>query len=84
MNRINDTIKLKSDLKKSIDIINQSTKTSYIITIIYMCKSAKPLQFLCHETGKNFFRSTPFGHVFSQYLYLILYEETVEQAKLGL
>ena len=43
----------------------------------------------CHsfcvmKLAKIFFRSTPFGHVFSQSLYLILYEETVEQAKTGL
>ena len=36
------------------------------------------------KLAKYFFRSTPFGHVFSQSLYLILYEETVEQAKTGL
>ena len=40
--------------------------------------------FCVMKLAKIFFRSTPFGHVFSQSLYLILYEETVDQAKTGL
>ena len=39
-----------------------------------MCKSAKPSQFLCHETGKNFFWSTPLGQAFLD-LYRIYYEK---------
>ena len=40
--------------------------------IIYMCKSAKPSQFLCHETGKNFFLEhtfrTRFFSIFIPYI----------------
>ena len=38
----------------------------------YMCKSAKPSQFLCHETGKNFFLEhtsrTSFFSIIIQYI----------------
>ena len=40
--------------------------------------------FCVMKLAKIFFWSTPLGQVFSRSLYLILYEETVEQAKTGL
>ena len=38
-----------------------------------MCKSAKPSQFLCHETGKNFFFGAHLPDTFFLNLYTLYY-----------
>ena len=40
---------------------------------LYMSKSAKPSQFLCHETGKNFFFKAHLSDTFFLNLYTLYY-----------